>query len=364
MKISPILFAPLLVSAAPGVTRRGHDRVVEKRAATITTTELADLRFFSQYAAAANCNGQVAAGSAIACANNGCPDVEAVGSTVVDTFGGVVTDIHGYVATDVENKLIVVAYKGSTSLRNYLADFVFHRVGCADIVDGCEVHAGFSKANDETWEKMLATLTTTVAANPTYKVVFTGHSLGGAVATLATARARKLGFSIDLYNYGSPRVGNQAFAEFVTSQPGVEYRITHLTDPVPRLPPIFLGYHHISPEYWLSNGIANTTDYSPADIKICEGTASVQCNAGGLGFDPDAHNYYLGHITACTGPFDFKKKRDAQGEVEFVSETAVPPLHITPDLATIDPPVLSDEELIAQMLAFAEQDIDAANALA
>lgn len=108
--------------------------------------QLADFRFFSQYAGASQCNGDVAAGSAIACASNGCPEVEAAGATVVDTFtyvaspepyhmseeldqeltgsclSGVVTDIQGFVAKDDVNKLIVVSYKGSTSLRNYLAE--------------------------------------------------------------------------------------------------------------------------------------------------------------------------------------------------------------------------------------------------
>jgi len=358
MKASSILFAPLLVSAAPGFVRNGIDKLVEKRAVTVTVDQLADFRFFSQYAGAAQCNGEVAAGSAIVCANGGCPEVEAAGATVVDTFTGILTDVQGFVAKDDVNKLIVVSYKGSTSLRNYLADFVFYFVGCNDLVDGCLVHAGFSKANDETWDKMLATLTTAAAQNPSYKIVFTGHSLGAAVSTLAAARARQAGFAIDLYNYGSPRVGNGAFVDFVNNQAGQEFRVTHLTDPVPRLPPIFLGYRHISPEYWLSNGIANTTDYSPADVKVCEGTASVGCNAGSLGFSPDAHNYYLWHISACSAPFEFKKKRATSEE-----SATLPALYVTPDMSTIDVPALSDEELLARMRDFAEQDIEAARAL-
>ena len=35
---------------------------------------------------------------------------------------GILTDVQGFVAKDDVNKLIVVSYKGSTSLRNYLAE--------------------------------------------------------------------------------------------------------------------------------------------------------------------------------------------------------------------------------------------------
>lgn len=45
-------------------------------------------------------------------------DQELTGSCL----SGVVTDIQGFVAKDDVNKLIVVSYKGSTSLRNYLAE--------------------------------------------------------------------------------------------------------------------------------------------------------------------------------------------------------------------------------------------------
>ncbi|KAK6013790.1 triacylglycerol lipase, partial [Ostertagia ostertagi] len=49
-----------------------------------------------------------------------------------------------------------------------------------------------------------------------YKVVFTGHSLGGALAALAAARTAKQGLrpgdKITMYTYGQPRVGDAQFA--------------------------------------------------------------------------------------------------------------------------------------------------------
>jgi len=141
-------------------------------------------------------------------------------------------------------------------------------------------------------------------------VVATGHSLGGAVATLAAAYLRAAGNAVDLYTYGSPRVGNDAFANFVSAQAGLEIRVTHLDDPVPRLPPLLFSYRHTSPEYWLYDGGATTTNYGVSDVKVCTGSANTACNAGTGGLDIDAHLYYLGPISGCSQGFDFKKRAD------------------------------------------------------
>jgi hypothetical protein len=133
----------------------------------------------------------------------------------------------------------------------------------------------------------------------------TGHSLGAAVATIAGAYLRKNGFPCAIYTYGSPRVGNAAFANYVTAQSGGTYRITHLDDPVPVLPSLDLGYHHTSPEYWLSDGTSTTVNYAVSDIKICTGISSTSCNAGQSGVSSDftAHDYYFEYITVCAPDF-------------------------------------------------------------
>lgn len=107
------------------------------------------------------------------------------------------------------------------------------------------------------------------------------------------------------------------FANYITSQPGSEHRITHLNDPVPRLPPILFGFRHVSPEYWLSTGTASTSVYTPADIKVCEGIANVECNAGSKGIDLNAHLTYLGPIQVCAAnPIQW---RDTESEDRYLN---------------------------------------------
>lgn len=47
--------------------------------------------------------------------------------------------------------------------------------------------------------------------------------------------------------YGLPRVGNQAFADYVDANLHVTH-INNMKDPIPILPPTFLGYVHPSGE--------------------------------------------------------------------------------------------------------------------
>lgn len=77
--------------------------------------------------------------------------------------------------------------------------------------------------------------------------------------------------------------------------------MTHLDDPVPRLPSHDLGYYHTYYEYWLSDGSATTTAYTNADVVICEGYYNDDCNsAGTISTDFTAHSYYLRHISVCS----------------------------------------------------------------
>jgi triacylglycerol lipase len=71
---------------------------------------------------------------------------------------------------------------------------------------------------------------------PAGRVWFTGHSLGGALATLAHARAPGAG----LVTFGAPRVGDR---EFAAAFPGRAWRVVNNNDFVPRLPPP--PYRHV-----------------------------------------------------------------------------------------------------------------------
>jgi len=100
----------------------------------------------------------------------------------------------------------------------------------------------------------------------------TGHSLGAALSTLAAFTLAKQGFDVrSSYVYESPRVGNRAFAEAfeaIVHESTPVYHITYGRDPVPHLPPRFLGYKHVAHEVY----------YNPkGEYVVCEGSEDHMC---------------------------------------------------------------------------------------
>ena len=137
----------------------------------------------------------------------------------------------------------------------------------------------------------------------------TGHSLGAAIAAIAAVEIRNGGTNVELYTYGQPRIGGSEISDYITAQDkGGNYRVTHYDDPVPRLPPLLLGFRHISPEYYIGSG-----DYVPvtsADVDVYTGDVNFGGNTGNLRSldDLDAHEWYFNNISHCdpSGGFEFR----------------------------------------------------------
>lgn len=73
--------------------------------------------------------------------------------------------------------------------------------------------------------------------------------------------------------------------------------MTHTNDIVPRLPPMLLGFSHLSPEYWITSD--NEVTPTTTDIQVIEGVGSRDGNAGEAAQSVEAHSWYLIDITAC-----------------------------------------------------------------
>ena len=100
------------------------------------------------------------------------------------------------------------------------------------------VHRGFKDALEMVWEHIANWLVSVKQPN----VFFCGHSLGGALATLAASRWNT--DTTHLYTFGSPRVGGEKFVKsFNTNH---RYRFRNNNDIVTRVPPEWLGYKHAS----------------------------------------------------------------------------------------------------------------------
>ena len=99
-------------------------------------------------------------------------------------------------------------------------------------------------------------------SNPDAYLILTGHSLGGAVATLLGERLVSLGFPKDKFtvvSFGAPAIGNQVFAETYGTSINL-VRITNTNDPVPGgLQTFFGGYKQFGEQekYELPTRVSN-----------------------------------------------------------------------------------------------------------
>jgi len=107
------------------------------------------------------------------------------------------------------NEYCVLAFRGTASFRDWLTDF---DAGMVSYHTG-RIHGGFRKALNDVWDDVFECIQEFCDEGKPLWV--TGHSLGGALATLAVDRLLRADFEIKgLYTYGQPRVGNKQFAEY------------------------------------------------------------------------------------------------------------------------------------------------------
>ncbi len=127
-----------------------------------------------------------------------------------------------------------VAIKGTASLYDALTDL---NAGVHSSHTGFKVHQGFYYAFDSILTELRQFISSLKGVSVVHCV---GHSLGGAVATLAAdwIKANSAISSVRLYTFGSPRVGLENFAAKCASRLVAMniHRLYHRTDPVPMVP--------------------------------------------------------------------------------------------------------------------------------
>lgn len=118
------------------------------------------------------------------------------------------------------------------------------------------VHAGFKEAYLSVRPRLLALLdAATLGAleggrAEDWEILLTGHSLGGALASLCAhdLSSRYAGLSLSMYNFGTPRIGNSAFARAYEESNGDSYRLVNENDAFARFPrnlhPTLFNYEH------------------------------------------------------------------------------------------------------------------------
>lgn len=148
----------------------------------------------------------------------------------------------GYVVE--ASDIIVVVFRGTEDELDWTTNLNTRFVA---LQGGTRVHTGFFQAYWPIRDTMFDLVMRAIKYKPR-PVYVTGHSLGGALALMATAELANHDEAVvrdsvaACYTFGCPRVGDASFDQYVKAP---LYRITNGVDLVPAIPPWFLGYRHV-----------------------------------------------------------------------------------------------------------------------
>ncbi|KAJ7057392.1 alpha/beta-hydrolase [Mycena amicta] len=206
-----------------------------------------------------------------------------------------------YIAHSVDDDAIVVAHEGTDpkKLLSILNDAQFGLVPLnVSRFPGTEgqnitVHDGFQQTFERTADGLLSGVLAGLAATNASQVIVAGHSLGAALAGMtgafiktSLAASETPDVDVSVTGFGLPRGGNPAFASFLQDTfPGPKLAfVTNQHDPVPQLPPLFLGFVH--PE-----GEVHVVDDTQQNLVSCPGQDNEACATGNSLFDISVQNH-------------------------------------------------------------------------
>ena len=164
----------------------------------------------------------------------------------------------GFLAAGGTPRTQVIALRGTATAAEWIDDLHWAPVPFAQVRGGGRVAEGFHDLYD-TFTAMVPGQSGVAAGvgglvpaiDPSAPLVVTGHSLGGALATLLVADlAANSGLAPQAWTFASPRVGDADFAARYAELTTVSWRIYNLLDLVPSFPrdPVD-DYQHVNTGY-------------------------------------------------------------------------------------------------------------------
>jgi len=229
-----------------------------------------------------------------------------LGNTLVAQFSELVRNVNGFVVRDESRKEIVVVFRGTDAitLTDYLTNALvilapYDSPGVIDAPNGTYVHSGFLNSYNSVASLVVSIVRSQLELYTDFNVVCAGHSLGGALASLAAISLRKnlqdFDGTIRLFTFGQPRTGNLNYSQFIEDGIGIRniYRVVHLYDGVPTMVPQYLGYHHHATEYWHFREPSGPENIRRCTLSSEDPDCSRSIRSAGINID---HFIYLDHV--------------------------------------------------------------------
>ena len=131
----------------------------------------------------------------------------------------------------------ILAFRGTGSAVDWVSDFIAQQIPYRPVGDAGQTHKGFTDIYMSAREQIHQLMLALPAETPLF---ITGHSLGGALATLAAIDIVHHSPIVTpiVYTFGAPRVGDPQFVRRYNYSVPTHWRFQNEFDIVPHLPPL------------------------------------------------------------------------------------------------------------------------------
>ena len=193
------------------------------------------------------------------------------------------------------NDAIFVAFRGSENIQNWINNIRISKVNPYPEFADISVEKGFYVSYQNIKPQIESNVRVLSEKHNTNSIMVTGHSLGGAMASLMVFDVLNGVYDnvnlLPFFTFGSPRVGNNEFVSKMNSYKSQMFRVTHYYDIVPHVPEEVLGYLHIPNEVWYNEDNTQYTQcndlHEVEDSQCSDSCAPIHCTS------TDDHMYYI-----------------------------------------------------------------------
>jgi len=260
------------------------------------------------------------------CLDNALPSekfqIHAVVTKKCDFFDN---DCSAYVAISHELKVVALAFRGSEDFNQVFTIFMESLSSPKTKFLNGEVQTYWKRGFDGLWSCMKTEVKDLVSQNPSYQLWVTGHSLGGAMASLASTWLSYNSFAprrnIILYTFGMPRVGNYDYALQHDQLVNNSWRVVNDNDIVPHFPTLVSlsilngPYHHGVEAFYSKPATSPNSEHRECNGKPYN--EDVTCSFSEFPLSIERHKIYFSipvgtfWKTKCVRPT--RKKRETSG---------------------------------------------------
>jgi hypothetical protein len=178
------------------------------------------------------------------------PEAAAIAAEVVNP------DAFGFVIREVASSNVLVCIRGTLVVEEWLQNFTAIPADYQFIEQFGTVHLGFREIYRSIQTSIHQSL---LEVSPHLRITLVGHSLGGALATLAAPDIRRTlaREHVDVCTIGGPRVGKPDFRQRFNTDVPQCFRVTNQFDIVPHVPTIATGWLHVGEEIEVDGNLSN-----------------------------------------------------------------------------------------------------------